>query len=511
MYQSGYLESEMWEEGFTDPHAWYVDVQPPDLTAGVYNAGALTITATGTWFFAYQGSGDLYYRKDGGSWIPMPLYLSWSSMEIVGKLTAILAYGDYDLRIVRSDTAEDILIGAFSVLPSEPSTYWVNYAGGAGSGTELSPWSLTQLKAYFNNDVGYFPTDGDLIYVKGDIVATASDAYIFLVNVGDSKTITIKAWDKETNGMHTISPTKSGIDVFSIESGSSDVHLVIHDCAILPTDTAGPTSALPVLVRSKDDSSGDNSIALKGCMIITRQNFKMVAPQSHENTDVAIYGSTIVVAGGAMFRIIEHADNALIYDTAVNLEEGSWIHYVSGNLIWDHCEFNCNSPYIPGTKTDCNFNNESLELLPKIVSYSTFLENDFNYYIYNIQNAGRGASIWIANDYAYDIKGYTRLGIGAFRFERNDYYVSGSSQDSGDGSASSPFTLNQLRNYFNSSLGESCGVSPTGYDSFLLKGIFAPVDDFFLNIDEEIGGYITIKCDEIVTNKAWFIETKDIS
>ncbi len=510
MYQSGYLESEIWEEGFVDPHVWYVSSGPPDLTSGSYDSVALTITGLGSYFFAYQGSGDLYYRKDGGAWIPMPLYVSWSGSQIVGKVLTSLDYGAYDLKVVRDDALEDTLLDAFQVLPAASSIYYVDADQVAtGTGVSSDPWNLTQLKAYFNYDTGYFPTDGDEIFVRGDIDALVTDAYIFNVDVGDSKAITVRAWDKASNGMFTIATTNSGLDIFRIAATNSDVSIVLHDCAIFPTGTAGPSADPLIIVKSLDNSSGVNSFSLKDCMIISEEDISMTGASAAEKTNITIYGSTLSLGGTATFEINEYSDTTLVYDTAVNIVDTASINKSAGSLTWDHCEFNVATGSIDGAKTDCTFDNSSLERMYTLLTAASFYENDFNINIYDITNVGSGATFWTANDLVYDIKGYTRSGIGAFRFESNTYYVDGDEQIGGSGTSSSQFSLDQLRNYFDSSMGVACGIEPTGYDTFLLKNIFAPIDNFFINVDNVIGGWVTIKAADIGINKAWFIETKN--
>ena len=67
-----HFESELWGDGFIDPHIWLVSTGPPSIISGTYDPVALTITADGQNFFLYKGTGELYYRKDGGAWIPAP-------------------------------------------------------------------------------------------------------------------------------------------------------------------------------------------------------------------------------------------------------------------------------------------------------------------------------------------------------------------------------------------------------------------------------------------------------
>lgn len=511
MYQSGYLESEIWEDGFIDPHIWYTLLGLPSIVTGTYDAVALTITATGDNFFTFKGTGELYYRKDSGAWTPMPTYLSWNNNTIVGKLVAVLDYGNYDLKLVRSDSEEATLIPAFVVSPLLPSEYYADFnAVATGTGTEADPWNLDQVKSYYNKEAGYFPVDGDILNVKGDIAPETVDAYLFQVNIGDSITITMRGWDKATNGMYTISTPNSGLDVFRILSGSSDVTLDIQDMVLLPTDTAGSSPADLVLVKTLDNTVDINKIILRDCMIISEEDLHVVSDDGSHKTDVSIYGSNISI-GDATFYLNDYADISSIFDSAINLQGTAAINDAGGSINWDHCEFNTTSTPIPGVMADCTFENEKLELLPTVITAAAFYENDFNYMIYDLQNAGSGSIFWSANSMTTDIKGAPRLGIGAFRFEAYNYYVDGSKSISGIGTQVDQFTLNQLRNYFDSSLGDLCGVSPTGFDTFLLKNIFVPIDNFFIYVNNIIGGYVTIKAADIGADKAWFIETKESS
>ena len=249
MYQTGYIECEIWEDGFVDPAIWYTVTTPADITSGSYDDVALTITANGVGFRGIQGSGALYYRQDGGVWIPASSYNLWSSNLIIANVTE-LGYGVYDLKVVNNASEEDILLNAFTVVPPTSTTYYSDYnVVPDGSGTEASPWSLTQLRAYFNSDTGYYPINGDIIYVKGNLVTTAGDAVVFTINVGDDKTIYLRAWDKATNGMHTITVGKEGIDIFSYAATNSNVRIIVEDVAILMRDWPGPSSNTVNMVK----------------------------------------------------------------------------------------------------------------------------------------------------------------------------------------------------------------------------------------------------------------------
>ena len=509
MYQSGYLESDIWGEGFVDPHIWYAEVGPPDLVSGSYDSATLKITGVGSHFLAYRGSGELYYRKDAGAWVALSYYTAWGPNQIVGGIPTALAYGIYDLKVVTDLAEEDTLLNAFSVLPSTFSEYWIDYnVVAAGAGTAASPWNLAQLKAYFSYSAGYFPTDGDILYAKGDIPIDTVSTYIFNVDVGDSKTITLKAWDKATNGMTTIVTPTSGQDIFRIAATNSDVHLIVQDLVILPTGTAGPSMDPLVVVKSLDNSVAVNSFVFTDSMIISEEDISMTG--ATEKTNISIYGSNLSFGGTATFEIDEYSNTTLIYDSVINLEDTATIN-ATGTPIWTHCESNSPTGSIPGTKTDCTFDNAVIERLPTALTVAQFYENDFNYFIFEISNVGGGIGFWNTNDMSYDIKGYARAGIGAFRFEVNTLYVDGSKVVPGDGTEADQLSFSQLRNFFNNSIGDAVGVSPTGYDTFLLTNIFVPVDDFFININEPVGGYSIIMAADIRTDKAWFIETKYIA
>ena len=496
MIQSGYLESEIWQDGFVDTYIWYAESVAANITSGSYNGA--TITAVGVGFRAFRDSGVLYYRMDGGAWVAITSYNSWSDTQIVGVASS-LAVGEYDLKVVNSSAQESILIGAFSVLPVAASVYWTDYnAASSGDGSEANPWDLSQLKAYFNSDTGYHPFSGDVLRVKGDITALSTDAYIFLVDVGN-KTITIKSWDIETNGIHTITTTNSGLDIFRI--ASSDTEIVVHDMVILTTSTFGPSTDPLVIVKSTGSA---NQFRLKGCMIISEENISMTGGV---DTLATIYGSNISFGRTATFEINEYSSITGVYDSVINLVDTASINDSGGTLVWSHCETNI--AILPGTIVNCTFDNDVIERMPTAIAYSELYENDFNHKIYDITNLGSGIAFWAASDIESDIKGYTRTGIGAFRFQTNTIYVSGDKQDSGDGTSGDALTMYQFRNYFNSAIGVPSGITPTGFDTFLMSGIFSPVDNFFVDINNNIGGYVVIKCDDILINKAWFIETKN--
>ena len=508
MYQSGHLESDMWLDGFVDTHVWYNEIGLPALTSGSYDSGTFTITAGGTNFYIHKGSGALYYRKDSGSWVEVDAYLSWNNEQIKGLLVAALDYGSYDLRMVRDDAEESVLIGAFSVLPGEPSEYYVDAGAVApGSGTEADPWDLSQLKAYFEDDVGYFPTDGDIVNVKGDIPAELVDSYLFLVGTLNGVTITVRAWDKAVNGMFTISMPSVGLEIFRIDNGSSDVTLILSGAAILVQDDIGSAPSDDIIIKSLDNTVGVNKLILRGCMILSEYDLHMTGDSGIHKTDVDIYGSNISIKN-AILHINDYTDTVNVYDSAVNLAGTASITDSGGALTWTRCEFNVVSASIPGTATDCVFESQSLALMPSLLEASEFYENDFNYMIYGLSSAGGGATFWLANGISDDIRGATRSGIGAFRFTTGTYYVDGEKSISGTGVESDQFTLNQFRNYFDSSVGNSCNISPTGYDTFMMTNIFKPIDNFFVQIGNEIGGHVMIKSADIGRDKAWFIETE---
>jgi len=509
MYQSGHLESDLWEDGFIDPHIWLVDLGPPDITSGSYNPSLLSITASGESFYLFQGSGELFYRKDSGPWIAMPLYISWNNVEIVGKVVAPLDFGTYDLKIVRHDSEEDTLLNAFDVAPPTWSEYYADVNTiVSGTGIESSPWTLSQLKAYFRDDVGYFPLDGDIVNVRGDINVNVVDSYVFLVAPGENVTITVRAWGKKANGLYTVSMPNSGQEIFRIDTGSSDVTLDIRDMAVLVQDVSGPDLTHLTLVNSLDNTAGINNLILRGSMIISENDVRAVRDDGMNTTSISIYGSNISIKDASLYF---NVGDTLLFDSAINLQGTAGIVPSAFMLIWDHCEFNTVSAPIPGTLVDCTFESPKLDLLPTFLTYSDFYENDFNYRIYDLDNEGNGTAFWDANGMATDIRGSARTGIGAFRFEAYDYYVDGSKTTIGDGTEADQFTFNQFRNYFSSSLGEPCGLTPTGHDTFLMTNIFTPIDNFFIRITDEIGGYVIVKSADIGRDKAWFIETKESS
>jgi len=508
MYQSGYLESDLWLEGFIDPHVWYIKLGPPDIQSGSYDQSSLTITAHGDNFYLYPGvNGKLYYRKHEDSWVEIPIIIVWNNAQIIGKIFSNLEIGYYDLKVIRDDLQEDVLLNAFLVAPPGPSVYYVDAeAVSGGDGTESSPWNILQLKSYFKSDPGYFPINGDIINVKGNIAAETLNPYTFLVSNVGNITIIIQAWNKTIHGMFTVTMPKSGVNLFQIAPESFNVTLDIRDLVILPQWISGPGASPLSIIKSLGGSTGIHHIILRNCMILS--DYDVYMSSGPENVKIDIYGSNISLKDAKLY--INAFSNSLnIYDSVVNLQGSASIHDNGSHLNWNHCEFNKNSSFIPGVKNECTFENIKLNEMPTSIWPEYFNENDFNYWIYNISNAGNGTAFWLANNISLDIRGGIRRGIGAFRFDAYNYYVDGEKTVSGDGSESNPFTFNQFRNYFCDSLGDPCNVSPTGYDTFYMKNIFTPIDNFFIKIHKNIGGYVIIKCHNIGTNKAWLIETKE--
>jgi len=92
----------------------------------------------------------------------------------------------------------------------------------------------------------------------------------------------------------------------------------------------------------------------------------------------------------------------------------------------------------------------------------------------------------------------------------NNYYVDLSKPSVGNGSEEDPFNYPQFINYFNTSDGNNCGVTPGNGDILNLKGIANLIGrDNFLHINRDIVGTITVKPWDWVRNGIWLVETKD--
>jgi len=513
--QSGYLDPELWGEGSVDTNIWFVAQNPPSLTSGEYDAEALTITATGSFFFAYKGSGDLYYRKDDGAWVAMPLYVSWASGEVVGQLIAVLEYGVYDLKIVRSDSEESVLDNAFYVLPEGQLEYWADFnAVAPGDGTEVSPWDLSQVKAYFSEDPGYFKSSNylDILNVKGDIVCDDAITALFTINAQPLATgVIIKGWDKQTNGLWTISSTKSGMSIFKFNDIQYPFgyRVYVSDCAFLITDVDGASLDLTTIFDNTVQAGIHYNDARIQNSIITSENDFVISNECVADID----GCTISVKDCAIFFENNQSGYTAHYDNVINLSgTAAIIDESTDGIGFYKCEFNVTESVITQYHSNCIFENLLLENLFTSLDSTTFREKDFNFASFGIQTEGYTEWLWGPSGVAIsktDIVGETRLGIGAFIFAIGEYYVDGAKQIPGIGTFEDQLSLNQLRNYFDSSVGDACGISATGHDTFFIKGIFGIIDNFFLSINNDIGGTVTLKAQDIMVNKSWFIETKD--
>lgn len=87
------------------------------------------------------------------------------------------------------------------------------------------------------------------------------------------------------------------------------------------------------------------------------------------------------------------------------------------------------------------------------------------------------------------------------------YWVDGVSHTDGDGSESSPFTYNQLVNYFNPDLGDACGIVPENGDVFNINNNISFVSSNTLfSIKRNLQGKVTLKS-SLETNIPWMIDT----
>ena len=71
---------------------------------------------------------------------------------------------------------------------------WANFSLlSSGSGTESSPFTYSQIRNYFNPDVGdeceIIPADGDIIYSEGIIDFISSDTVFFIKRILDGNII----------------------------------------------------------------------------------------------------------------------------------------------------------------------------------------------------------------------------------------------------------------------------------------------------------------------------------
>ena len=91
----------------------------------------------------------------------------------------------------------------------------------------------------------------------------------------------------------------------------------------------------------------------------------------------------------------------------------------------------------------------------------------------------------------------------------NDYWANFDSLVSGSGTELSPFTYNQIRNYFNSDLGDACNIIPASGDVINCEGIINLIaSDTVFSIKININGGILIRVKDLNT-KPWMVETVD--
>jgi len=88
-------------------------------------------------------------------------------------------------------------------------------------------------------------------------------------------------------------------------------------------------------------------------------------------------------------------------------------------------------------------------------------------------------------------------------------YANFSSTVSGTGALSSPFSYSQIRNYFNPTLGDDCGIIPEDGDIINSEGIINIIDiDTIFSIKRNLTGKIIVKVKDLIT-LPWRIESAD--
>jgi len=113
---------------------------------------------------------------------------------------------------------------------------FVDARGPAGDGSEESPMNYSQLKNYFNEDLGTAfsesPMAGDDISIKGIIDLFDPDLGVFNIKKTVNGTITLHAWSIARNGMWIIDASNIESDNFNFVTntdGHTITDLIIKD------------------------------------------------------------------------------------------------------------------------------------------------------------------------------------------------------------------------------------------------------------------------------------------
>ena len=90
-----------------------------------------------------------------------------------------------------------------------------------------------------------------------------------------------------------------------------------------------------------------------------------------------------------------------------------------------------------------------------------------------------------------------------------DFWANFSSETSGNGTEASPFTYNQICNYFNPDIGDKCDIVPIDGDIINAEGIINLIgEDTVFNIKRNLSGKVIIKVKDLLV-LPWRIELSD--
>jgi hypothetical protein len=154
-----------------------------------------------------------------------------------------------------------------------------------GVGSEVSPFAFSQLRNYFNPDVGtdciIIPEEGDNISVKGIANDYIDNGKIFDVKRNLDITVNIQAWDLANNGIWLIEtesyPAFEDIKLFSNVPGFRISGINMKDFGLLHNN---PGTAKIYLMRSALTSWVEEiRMAFKNFMVYSERDIDAGAPE----------------------------------------------------------------------------------------------------------------------------------------------------------------------------------------------------------------------------------------